>query len=951
MKESPDSSSEKMPMGWSRKQDAWFVVLTLVCLLLFMALGSYSPSDDGWSSFAGRSSGNAAGLVGATIADLLFHGLGYLAFAVPALVLAKLALMFRKRSRSGYGVWALRTLGLVLTVSSLCSLAHISIWPGQELPLGAGGLVGMSEFKALLPLFGFPGSVVVLLGMLALGLMLFLEFSWLLLFERIGTIVIRLFERRKSAADEQRYEQHDEELQKEELQKEKRQQDNIPVIVESLEADFAEPDVEQPRLGLLARLKGMGRRHKQEPEDDDGEDPADTGDSLAILYDRQEPTLDLSAPIAGGHFSTADTARDTVTDIPEVTSEPAPLVIQPPAKAAVRASTPESAGRAANIRQPVPAATTLADDDDTDDEIPWLVDEEDSAPVAAPESAARSDQFKKELAQQLASVAAPASTPAAPKSAAVTPAPAEIPITPLEKRDSGVSERARQDLQGNLFKEKTPLPSIAVLDPPREGQKSGFSPERLQEMSKLLVQKLADFGVKIEVVAVAPGPVITRFEIQPAPGVKASKITNLAKDLARSMAMISVRVVEVIPGKSVMGIEVPNENRAVVSFSEVLASNEYDKSKSPLTLALGHDIGGNSVVADLAKMPHLLVAGTTGSGKSVGINAMILSMLFKAGPEELRMIMVDPKMLELSVYEGIPHLLTPVITDMKEAANGLRWSVAEMERRYQLMASVGVRNLAGYNKKVKDAIEAGTPMIDPLWDITLSYDTTPRTLEPLPYIVIVIDEFADMMMMVGKKVEELIARIAQKARAAGIHMILATQRPSVDVITGLIKANVPTRIAFQVSSRIDSRTILDQGGAEQLLGHGDMLFMPPGLALPERVHGAFVDDDEVHRVVAEWKLRGEPDYIEEITQTAEERAGGEGGAVSGGDEQDELFDQAVAFVTETGKCSTSSVQRKLRIGYNRAARLVESMEAAGVVSPPAHNGSREVLAPPPPEMP
>tara|TARA_R110001583_G_scaffold380_7_gene3353 strand:- start:20209 stop:21621 length:1413 start_codon:yes stop_codon:yes gene_type:complete len=469
-------------------------------------------------------------------------------------------------------------------------------------------------------------------------------------------------------------------------------------------------------------------------------------------------------------------------------------------------------------------------------------------------------------------------------------------------------------------------------------------------MSKLLVQKLADFGVKIAVVAVAPGPVITRFEIQPAPGVKASKITNLAKDLARSMAMISVRVVEVIPGKSVMGIEVPNENRAIVSFSEVLSSNEFDKSKSPLTLALGHDIGGNSIVADLAKMPHLLVAGTTGSGKSVGINAMILSMLFKATPEELRLIMVDPKMLELSVYEGIPHLLTPVITDMKEAANGLRWSVAEMERRYQLMATMGVRNLAGYNKKVRDAIAAGEPLLDPLWDISQSYDTTPRMMEPLPYIVIVIDEFADMMMMVGKKVEELIARIAQKARAAGIHMILATQRPSVDVITGLIKANVPTRIAFQVSSRIDSRTILDQGGAEQLLGHGDMLFMPPGLALPERIHGAFVDDDEVHRVVAEWKLRGEPDYLEEITQMSEESqsvlAAGEGG-----DEQDELFDQAVAFVTESGKCSTSSVQRKLRIGYNRAARLVEAMEAAGVVSPPAHNGSREVMAAPPPDRP
>ena len=517
----------------------------------------------------------------------------------------------------------------------------------------------------------------------------------------------------------------------------------------------------------------------------------------------------------------------------------------------------------------------------------------------------------------------------------------------MEKRDSAPSDRAKRDLQGSLFKGSEPLPSIALLDPPKQDGKAGFSEDRLRDLSELLVQKLADFGVKIEVTAVAPGPVITRFEIQPAPGVKASKISNLAKDLARSMAMVAVRVVEVIPGKSVMGIEVPNENRAMVTLGEVLSSQDYDKSKSPLTLALGHDIAGNPIITDLAKMPHLLVAGTTGSGKSVGVNAMLLSLLFKSTPDELRLILVDPKMLELSVYEGIPHLLTPVITDMKEAASGLRWSVAEMERRYQLMAAMGVRNIAGFNKKVKDAIEAGQPLADPLWQIDQSFDTTPPTLEPLPYIVIVVDEFADMMMMVGKKVEELIARIAQKARAAGIHMILATQRPSVDVITGLIKANVPTRIAFQVSSKIDSRTILDQGGAEQLLGHGDMLYMPPGNALPERVHGAFVDDDEVHRVVAEWKQRGEPDYIEEITQVGEDGSLPGAGGDDGDGEKDDLYDQAVAFVTESGKCSISSVQRKLRIGYNRAARLVETMESAGVVSPPAHNGSREVIAPPP----
>ncbi|MFT4765548.1 MAG: S-DNA-T family DNA segregation ATPase FtsK/SpoIIIE [Oleispira sp.] len=526
----------------------------------------------------------------------------------------------------------------------------------------------------------------------------------------------------------------------------------------------------------------------------------------------------------------------------------------------------------------------------------------------------------------------------------VLPTPVkEVKIEPLEKRETKPSERAVRDLQGKLFSEENPLPSIALLDPADEDQKIGYSKARLEELSIMLEHKLADFGIKAEVMAVAPGPVITRFEIQPAPGTKASKVSGIAQDLARSMAMNSVRVVEVIPGKSVMGIEIPNEHRAMVRLSSVLSSEDFDKSKSPLTIALGHDIAGNPVVTDLAKMPHLLVAGTTGSGKSVGVNAMIISLLYKSTPDEVRLIMVDPKMLELSVYEGIPHLLTPVITDMKEAANGLRWCVEEMERRYQLMAAMGVRNVAGHNAKVKAAIDEGKPIPDPLWRIDQSFDTTPPTLTPLPYIVVIVDEFADMMMTVGKKVEELIARIAQKARAAGIHLILATQRPSVDVITGLIKANVPTRIAFQVSSKIDSRTILDQGGAEQLLGHGDMLFQPAGTSIPIRVHGAFVDDDEVHRVVAEWKTKGEPNYIEEITQVTEQA----GLTLEGGDEKDDLYDQAVEFVTETRKASISSVQRKFRIGYNRAARLVETMEASGVVSPAAHNGSREVIAPPP----
>ena len=490
------------------------------------------------------------------------------------------------------------------------------------------------------------------------------------------------------------------------------------------------------------------------------------------------------------------------------------------------------------------------------------------------------------------------------------------------------------------------FPPLGLLDK-AEKKKPSYSEESLQALSRLLEVKLKEFGVEVEVESVHPGPVVTRFEIQLAPGVKVSRITNLAKDLARSLAMISVRVVEVIPGKTTVGIEIPNEDRQIVRFSEVLETPEYEEAKSVVTIALGHDIGGQAVIADLAKMPHLLVAGTTGSGKSVGVNAMILSVLFKSTPEEVRLIMIDPKMLELSIYEGIPHLLCPVVTDMKEAANSLRWCVAEMERRYKLLSAMGVRNLASYNRKIKEAREAGTPLEDPLFKRESMDDEVPL-LEKLPTIIVVVDEFADMIMVVGKKVEELIARIAQKARAAGIHLILATQRPSVDVITGLIKANIPTRIAFQVSSKIDSRTILDQGGAEQLLGHGDMLYLPPGTSLPIRVHGAFVSDDEVHRVVDAWKLRGAPNYIEEILAGVEEAGSGfDSGDGDGGSEDDPLYDEAVRFVTETRRASISSVQRKFKVGYNRAARMVESMEMAGVVSAAAHNGSREVLAPPP----
>jgi S-DNA-T family DNA segregation ATPase FtsK/SpoIIIE len=545
------------------------------------------------------------------------------------------------------------------------------------------------------------------------------------------------------------------------------------------------------------------------------------------------------------------------------------------------------------------------------------------------------------------------------KKVASRPPPRIEALAPLPEK----SERVERERQVPLFDapKSSELPALSLLDEPGPREQS-YSDEALEAMSRLVELKLKDFGVEAEVVAVQPGPVITRFELRPAPGVKVNQISNLAKDLARALSAISVRVVEIIPGKSVVGLEIPNEKREIVTLGEIIKSKPYDEVGSALALALGKDIGGVPVVADLARMPHLLIAGTTGSGKSVGINAMVLSLVYKATPEHVRMIMIDPKMLELSVYEGIPHLLSPVVTDMKQAANALRWCVAEMERRYQLMSALGVRNIGGFNRKVKDAADGGKPIKDPI-RLQKIVQGVPgvvaedvEDLTTLPFIVVIIDELADLMMIVGKKVEELIARLAQKARAAGIHLILATQRPSVDVITGLIKANIPTRIAFQVSAKVDSRTILDQSGAESLLGHGDMLYLPPGTSIPTRVHGAFVSDQEVHRVVAGLKSASAPTYIDEILEgprnaipgfPSDDEEGAEGGPEDA--ESDPLYDEAVRIVTETRKASISGVQRRLKIGYNRAARLVEAMEAAGLVGPLQSNGAREIFGAAPPE--
>ncbi len=561
--------------------------------------------------------------------------------------------------------------------------------------------------------------------------------------------------------------------------------------------------------------------------------------------------------------------------------------------------------------------------------------------------AARSQRIEREEARRIESR----------RKAEREPVRIEPPSVPVVQK----SDRAARENQIPLFVVPAlpgQLPPLSLLDDPKPSAGKGWSQEMLKVLSEQLTAKLRDFRIEANVVSVFPGPVITRFEMEPAAGVRGSQISSLDKDIARGLSVQSVRVVDVIPGKSVIGIEIPNAHREVVYLSEILRSKEYDAQKSPLALALGKDIGGRPTVVDLAKMPHLLVAGTTGSGKSVALNAMVLSLLYKAPPGDVRMIMIDPKMLELSVYQGIPHLLTPVVTDMKEAANALRWCVGEMERRYRLMSALGVRNLAGFNKKVREEQSRGKPLLDPLFrpDAGDAGAKVPE-LAPLYSIVVIIDEFADMMMIVGKKVEELIARLAQKARAAGVHLVLATQRPSVDVITGLIKANIPTRIAFQVSSKIDSRTILDQSGAETLLGHGDMLYLPPGTATPERVHGAFVDDHEVHKVVEWLRAQGRPAYVEgvleEVQMLGDGKVVGESGlpedAEDGDDSDNALFDRAVDIVVRSRRASISGVQRHLRIGYNRAARLIEMMEQQGIVSPPEHNGNRTVLAPAPRE--
>ncbi|MCV2401305.1 DNA translocase FtsK 4TM domain-containing protein [Marinomonas sp. C2222] len=908
----PESTSESVrsPIWNMFAKQAGFIVALLFLFFFGLATYSYHPDDPSWF-YSGTNNPiqNSMGPAGAVIADLTSSFFGALFYTLPPLFIWVAIVLWRNpHAMLPLNNALLCTVGSVLYLSFGSVLCFLHTVGNPELQYGSGGILGNGLGQLLYGVIGYDGSTLVSLALVLLSVTLLFQLHWLSLMDRLGEAVYKIVINLREKQIERRQKKGEKSLARPD-------EDGLDELEEP-----EEPAIFRKKRNKLdsSKKENLDKNESLATEDEESQQQ----DPLEKEQKKESAFSKLALP------SIFSKKKESKEDVVEFTPE-----------------------------EPDFGGLDSLSVDDADMEIgDTLYIEEDFSevdPTAAQKtSQTLSDPLTEEKAESVehsqitkeqadnvlfGDQAATTDTISPHKPAVRTLSEAKQ----LDSLDSSTPDSTVEQRNEPSYS----LPDRSVLTQPKP-KKGGYTEDELLSLSELLEQRLLDFGVKVEVVEVNPGPVITRFEIQPAPGIKVSRITNLAKDLARSLSVMSVRVVEVIAGKSTIGIEIPNQVRDTVYFSEVINCDAYDRSSSPLTLSLGHDISGEPVVVDLAKMPHVLVAGTTGSGKSVGVNAMILSMLLKSTPDEVRMIMVDPKMLELSIYEGIPHLLTPVITDMKDAANGLRWSVDEMERRYKLMSKLGVRNIAGYNKKVRDAIEAGSPIEDPLWQPEMamfSEDGVARTvphLEPLPYIVIIVDEFADMMMIVGKKVEELIARIAQKARAAGIHLILATQRPSVDVITGLIKANIPTRMAFQVSSKIDSRTILDQGGADQLLGMGDMLYLPAGLPTPIRVHGAFVSDDEVHAVVEEWKQRGEPAYIEDVVVNPEDLMSGDDS-----EDKDALYDEAVKIVLETRKASISSVQRRLKIGYNRAANLVEAMEAAGLVGPMGTNGQREILIP------
>ena len=882
-------------------QQTSILFFSFLSAVILLSLVSFDPQDPGFIHFDSDAIiQNKAGMAGAYLASILIGFFGYLAYLIPLSLLYLGFFLFRPLPKSGgLNTW-LTVLGVFLALLCGCGLVTL-LWPESSLTFKAGGLLGLMVAKAFVAVLGDFGSTIALLGGFFAGLTLLLDISWIAVIDKVGEWSLWLFEKIIGPPDE--------------TADAGKKKTKVKSAGASSESFFA-------KLGFAKKSK------------------ADKSEEAVVAKS-------TSAPEAKSHKKAAK--ESTEAGQPKESSI---AKAKGSGKRFIAGVAGAAGGAAALLKRKKHQDDEVIDDEmyDVDDE--YEID--DDIPVAT-ELVAKAKPPK--VANESLSVPPAHLSDSEPDDSDDGLNPVALPTVAKRQESKQSTKPNHLSLMSSLkgkakSKNKTKtlglLPPLDLLEPAPVNQ-GKFSTSQLDALAENIQSTLGDYGIHgVEVVDRFPGPVVTRFELDLPPGTKVSRISGLAKDIARSMRVQSIRIVEVIPGKTTIGIEIPNDTRELVAISEILGAPVYQESKSALTLAMGKTIAGNPAIADLAKMPHVLVAGTTGSGKSVAVNAMIMSLLYKATPEQVKLILIDPKMLELSIYEGIPHLLTSVVTDMKDAANALRWCVAEMEKRYAAMSYMKVRNIAGYNQKVQDAIDRGEPITDPSFDPTQHVEVMPGILEPYPYIVVVIDEFADMIMVVGKKVEELIARLAQKARASGIHLILATQRPSVDVITGLIKANIPSRIAFQVSTKVDSRTILDQGGAEQLLGNGDMLYMPPGTGLPQRIHGAFVSDEEVEVVVNYLKEHGEPKYLDDVLKDT----GGAAAPIPGLEplattEGDELYDQGVSIVTESRRASISYLQRRLKIGYNRAASMIEDMEKAGVVSEVQSNGTREVLAPPP----
>ncbi|TXY08457.1 DNA translocase FtsK [Vibrio mimicus] len=932
IKTSEEAASPRLN-GSQRLKESGLILAFLSSIFLAIALFSFNPADPSWSQTAwGADIHNAGGLLGAWLADTLFFVFGSLAYPLPFIIAFAAWVVLRKRGEGeeiDFTLWGTRLLGLSIVLLTSCGLADINfddIWY-----FSSGGVIGDVLTSLALPTLNLLGTTLVLLFLWGAGFTLLTGISWLRIVEWIGDRSIAAFVGLFNRLRGEKAERVTPALVKPELPE------------EDLEPTFSlttEPEVEVEEPSLNTRHFNIHMpEEREQPEvrvEPQPEPVVIPRQRIVAPYVQPEPvtssrTQQWNATIEEleqqarlmDDYADEDVEQPLATRMAAL-SEPEPSM-SPPYVVDEDDVSSENFSHSFNIdvedEEVEPSISNLdwSDEEDDLEEVPSVT----ASPVMDSDWEEEDEPDNRDVTAFQSMVA-------------------EAQASAVAKQNPFLVQKAV-----NLPKPTEPMPTLELLYHP-EKRENFIDRDALEEIARLVESKLADYKIQAQVVDIFPGPVITRFELDLAPGVKVSRISSLSMDLARSLSAMAVRVVEVIPGKPYVGLELPNMSRQTVYLSDVIASPQFKESKSPTTVVLGQDIAGDAVVADLSKMPHVLVAGTTGSGKSVGVNVMILSMLYKASPEDVRFIMIDPKMLELSVYEGIPHLLAEVVTDMKDASNALRWCVGEMERRYKLMSVLGVRNIKGFNDKLRMAAEAGHPIYDPLWKEGDSMDSEPPLLEKLPYIVVVVDEFADLMMVVGKKVEELIARLAQKARAAGIHLILATQRPSVDVITGLIKANIPTRVAFTVSTKTDSRTILDQSGAESLLGMGDMLYLPPGSSHTIRVHGAFASDDDVHAVVNNWKARGKPNYISEIIQGdhgPEAMLPGE--QLDSDEELDPLFDQVVEHVVETRRGSVSGVQRRFKIGYNRAARIVEQLEAQGIVSAPGHNGNRDVLAPAP----